>query len=133
MGGVTAHRRDREMINLLDQTFAKIQQNPAMVASIKVPWQDQSAPTALASLDLSRAAPSADPEDEDAAETLSDRDDQGNEIAPPVPVPAQNNARVAMQMPAPPPPAQQQQRISRGAAQRRRLMCSPRRHRRVSR
>ena len=28
MGGVTAHRRDREMMNLLDQTFAKIQQNP---------------------------------------------------------------------------------------------------------
>jgi D-alanyl-D-alanine carboxypeptidase len=110
MGGVTAHRRDREMMNLLDQTFAKIQQNPTMVASIKIPWQDQNAPTAVAALDLSRVAPSADPEDEDAAETLSDRDDQGNEIAPPVPVPAQNNARVAMQMPAPPSAQQQQQR-----------------------
>jgi D-alanyl-D-alanine carboxypeptidase len=118
MGGVTAHRRDREMMNLLDATFAQVQQNPTLVASVKVPWQVQSAPTALASLDLNRISPqaAADPEDEDAAETLSDADDQGNEIAPPFP--AQNNARVAVQMPpqqqprtvvmqaAPPPDAQ---------------------------
>ncbi|HVU21557.1 MAG TPA: D-alanyl-D-alanine carboxypeptidase, partial [Rhizomicrobium sp.] len=109
MGGVTAHRRDREMMNLLDKTFAQIQANPTMVASIKVPWQE-STPTALASLDLSRISPqaAADPDDEDAAEALSDRDDNGNEIAP-----AQGNARVAMLPPqpqrtvvmqAPPPP-----------------------------
>jgi len=106
MGGVTAHRRDTEMMNLLDKTFAQIQTNPTMVASIKVPWQVQSAPVALAALDLNRVSQqsAADPEDEDAAETLSD-EDQGNEIAAPVPVPAQNNARVAML-----PPQQQQQR-----------------------
>jgi len=103
MGGVTAHRRDREMMNLLDNTFAQIQQNPTMVASIKVPWQVQSAPVAVAAVDLNRATQqaAADPEDEDAAETLSDRDDQGNEIAPPIPVPAQNYARVAAQTPPP--------------------------------
>jgi D-alanyl-D-alanine carboxypeptidase len=114
MGGVTAHRRDREMMNLLDQTFAQIQANPTMVASIKVPWQEQSAPVAVAALDLNRVTQvaAADPEDEDAAETLSD-EDQGNEIAAPVPAPAQNTARVAMLPPqqqrtvvmqAPPPP-----------------------------
>ena len=80
-----------------------------------MPWQVQSAPVAVAALDLNRVAPqaAADPEDEDAAEALSDRDDQGNEIAPPIPVPAQNNARVAAQTPpqqrtvvmqTPPPP-----------------------------
>ncbi len=111
MGGVTAHRRDQEMINLLDKTFAQIQLTPTMVASVKVPWQVQSAPTAIASLDLNRVSPqaAADPEDEDAAEALSDRDDQGNEIAPPIPVPAQNNARVAMQL-LPPQQQQLQQR-----------------------
>ena len=104
MGGVTAHRRDREMMNLLDKTFAQIQVNPTMVASVKVPWQE-SVPTAYASLDLSRISPqaAADPEDEDAAEALSDRDDNGNEIAPPAP--AQPNPRVAML-----PPQQQPQR-----------------------
>ncbi len=104
MGGVTAHRRDREMMNLLDATFTQIQQNPTLVASIKVPWQEN-APTAVAALDMSRISQqaAADPEDEDAAETLSDADDQGNEIAPPAP--AQNNARVATQIPVP----QQQQ------------------------
>ena len=100
MGGVTAHRRDREMMNLLDATFTQIQQNPSLVASIKVPWQEN-APTAVAALDMSRISQqaAADPEDEDAAETLSDADDQGNEIAPSAP--AQNNARVAVQIPAP--------------------------------
>lgn len=103
MGGVTAHRRDREMMNLLDNTFAQIQQNPTMVASVKVPWQVQSAPVAVAAVDLNRATQqaAADPEDEDAAEVLSDRDDQGNEIAPPIPVPAQNYARFAAQTPPP--------------------------------
>lgn len=104
MGGVTAHRRDREMMNLLDKTFAQIQINPTMVASIKVPWHE-GAPTAFAALDVSRISPqaAADPEDEDAAEALSDRDDNGNEIAPPAP--AQPNPRVAML-----PPQQQPQR-----------------------
>ncbi|HTT99676.1 MAG TPA: SPOR domain-containing protein [Rhizomicrobium sp.] len=117
MGGVTAHRRDQEMMNLLDKTFAQIQVAPTMVASVKVPWQTNTAPVAVAALDLNRVSPqaAADPEDEDAAETLSDTDTQGNEIAPPVPVPAQqNNARVAMLPPqqqprtvvmqTPPPP-----------------------------
>jgi D-alanyl-D-alanine carboxypeptidase len=107
MGGVTAHRRDREMMNLLDKTFAQIQQNPTMVASIKVPWQAGPAPMTVASLDLSRVSPQAtsDPEDEDAAETLSD-EDQGNEISAPVPVPAQQQQRTVVMQAPPPPDAQ---------------------------
>jgi D-alanyl-D-alanine carboxypeptidase len=129
MGGVTAHRRDREMINLLDATFAQIQANPTMVASAKIPWQTVAQNTSGYDLTpqgsgqviaMPQQVAAADADDEDAAETLSDRDDQGNEIAPPpapVPAPAQNNARVAMQTPprhaivmqqlppSPPPPA----------------------------
>ena len=46
MGGRTAIRRDLEMVRLLDQTFAQIAANPAMVARASVPWQQvaQSAP-----------------------------------------------------------------------------------------
>ena len=39
MGGYTAHRRDNEMMRLLDITFAQISQNPALVASTGMPWQ----------------------------------------------------------------------------------------------
>ena len=39
MGGVTARRRDAEMIRLLDSTFASINQNPQLVARANVPWQ----------------------------------------------------------------------------------------------
>ena len=89
MGGRTAHRRDTEMENLLDNAFAQVQQNPTLVASATVPWRTMAQNTT--SYDLTPPGsgqivalpqqPSADPEDEDAAETLSDRGD--NEIAPP--------------------------------------------------
>lgn len=39
MGGVTARRRDAEMMHMLDTTFASINQNPQMVARANVPWQ----------------------------------------------------------------------------------------------
>ncbi len=39
MGGRTAVRRDLEMVRLLDQTFAQVAANPALVASRTVPWQ----------------------------------------------------------------------------------------------
>jgi D-alanyl-D-alanine carboxypeptidase len=39
MGGVTARRRDAEMMQLLDSTFAAINQNPTVVAHGDVPWQ----------------------------------------------------------------------------------------------
>ena len=39
MGGRTAVRRDLEMVRLLDQTFAQVAANPALVAKANVPWQ----------------------------------------------------------------------------------------------
>lgn len=46
MGGRTAARRDREMMKLLDQTFARIADNPAMVAQVSVPWHKDGEATA---------------------------------------------------------------------------------------
>jgi D-alanyl-D-alanine carboxypeptidase len=115
MGGRTARRRDREMMNLLDSTFARVEDNPTLVASAKVPWQAlaQNTPPVVAGFDLSpptarpappiRVADATDAEDEDAAETQSDSDEdvEDNEIAaapPPVPTPLPTAA-------APPPAA----------------------------
>lgn len=39
MGGVTARRRDSEMVQMLDNTFAEIGKNPELVAREIVPWQ----------------------------------------------------------------------------------------------
>ncbi len=127
MGGRTAHRRDNEMMRLLDNTFAQIEQNPTLVASARVPWQSgaQTTQTVVAGLDLtpsSRAQPPApvqvaDAEDEDVAEAHSDDDTdvetpETNVIAPPpAPVPApQPQRRPAPTMVAaltPPPAAKQ--------------------------
>jgi len=112
MGGRTAHRRDTEMMNLLDRTFAQIQQNPAMVASAKIPWQTmaQNTQPVTAGFDLTppslhSAGPdtAAGAEDEDAAESQSDEDMLDNEIAPPpAPTPA---PVVAQDKPPAPKPA----------------------------
>jgi D-alanyl-D-alanine carboxypeptidase len=126
MGGRTARRRDKEMMNLLDATFAQIQANPTLVASAKVPWQtvaqniEPAAPAFNLAPSTSRPAASsspvvvADADDEDAAETQSDEEEAPlkNEIAPPVPMSALTNSRVVAQIPPPvtvaaaaPPPA----------------------------
>ena len=85
MGGRTAVRRDLEMVRLLDQTFAQISANPAMVASRNVPWQQvaQSAPPpAIAGFSLPQVTPgnqlaaltpvpqTVQSDDEDAAENV---------------------------------------------------------------
>ena len=129
MGGRTARRRDREMMNLLDDTFSQIQGNPTLVASTNVPWHGaaQSNSTVIASFDVAGSAPrvtapqTGDAEDEDAAENRPDNDlQQGapetqvaqNEVAPaPVPVPA----TPAPQFHAPPPPPQAPQPQPRSA------------------
>jgi D-alanyl-D-alanine carboxypeptidase len=89
MGGRTAARRDREMMRLLDQTFAQIKDNPTLVARASVPWKQvaQQSP-ALAGFSLVppagmpggadhfaalSALPSGEP-DEDAAESAPDPD-----------------------------------------------------------
>lgn len=109
MGGRTAHRRDTEMMNLLDNAFAQIQQNPTLVASANVPWR--TAPQNTSGYDLTSygsgqivALPqqaSAGTEDEDAAEAFSDRSDPGNVIAPPAQAPAPVIAQAQPPAPAP--------------------------------
>ena len=116
MGGRTAHMRDREMVRLLDNTFAQIGVNPRMVARTTIPWQTVAANTAaspvIAGFQIGNQPPadgqqvaSNDPDDEDAAEsrTAGPNDPIANLIAqPPPPRPA-----VAQPQPAPasaPPP-----------------------------
>ncbi|HEY0104721.1 MAG TPA: D-alanyl-D-alanine carboxypeptidase family protein, partial [Rhizomicrobium sp.] len=65
MGGRTAHRRDLEMMHLLDQAYDQIGRNPSLVAHAGVPWRNVAvnAPVAVASLDVAPAAT----DDEEAA------------------------------------------------------------------
>ena len=112
MGGRTAHRRDLEMVRLLDQAFVQVAGNPSLVAHAGVPWRNVAvnAPPVVASLDV---APETG-DDEDAAESAAvdnGNDDDTNVIAAP-PAPRPNTAVVAQAAlppapaftPAPPPP-----------------------------
>ncbi len=116
MGGRTAHMRDREMVRLLDNTFAQISVNPRMVARTTIPWQTVAsniyAPPVAAGFAAANNVPaSSDPNDEDAAESRPDPGDAlGNLIASTAP--AQPNVgqaprpapAVPQQAPLPPPP-----------------------------
>ena len=119
MGGVTAHRRDMEMMSMLDQTFASIAQNPMLVASARVPWQSVAQNTVpITSFDLTPpgsgqvyALPQqrvADAEDEDAAEARPDADQQLAAAPPPPPAPAP----VHLQPPPPAPPQQAPKQVA---------------------
>jgi D-alanyl-D-alanine carboxypeptidase len=110
MGGRTAVRRDLEMVRLLDQTFAQIAANPALVASRTVPWQQvaQNQP-AIAGFSLPEVGkplapssgnqfaalspvPQVQTEDEDAAESQRAPDEKFSVIhaeGQPGPAPAQ--------------------------------------------
>jgi D-alanyl-D-alanine carboxypeptidase len=93
MGGVTARRRDSEMVRLLDDTFASIAKNPRLAARESIPWtaiasntetkpviagfalgsQGTVPPAApSASQILLPAPPPATADDEDAAESRPD-------------------------------------------------------------
>jgi D-alanyl-D-alanine carboxypeptidase len=84
LGGPTAHVRDREMVDLLDQTFDRINDNPTMVARAQVPWQTVAmaappagpafTPAPQANTQIALASPppafaNAAPADEDSAES----------------------------------------------------------------
>jgi D-alanyl-D-alanine carboxypeptidase len=106
MGGRTAHRRDAEMVRLLDEAYGQIAQNSTLVAHAGVPWRSMTvnAPTMVASLDV---APDAG-DDEDAAEAAAadNGDDDTNVIAaPPQPRPNTVAAVLAAPAPAQPPAA----------------------------
>ncbi|MCP5410845.1 MAG: D-alanyl-D-alanine carboxypeptidase [Alphaproteobacteria bacterium] len=62
LGGRTAVRRDREMERLLDQTFAKIDTNPTLVAQINVPWHKGEATAGPVLASLTPALASARPQ-----------------------------------------------------------------------
>jgi len=135
MGGVTARRRDAEMIRLLDSTFASISQNPQLVARANVPWQTiaSNTPSApfiagfqiagglstpatqpgQAAVDLPmRAAAPAGADDEEAAESRPDPelDSQPHALSPgvkaaPVVAAAPAANSGAIVAAAPPPPS----------------------------
>jgi D-alanyl-D-alanine carboxypeptidase len=109
MGGRTAHMRDREMVRLLDNTYAQIDANPRMVARTNIPWESAvaanlAAPPVRAGLTMASNTSSNDPNDEDAAESRTDPGDAlGNLIAataPPTPA-----IGLAAKIPTPAPPA----------------------------
>ena len=93
MGGRSAHKRDMEMVRLLDDTFAQVTQNPMLVARANVPWEamadNSRTPAVVASLAIPNTQPITPPPsssgtlritpngeiDEDAAESRADPDD----------------------------------------------------------
>ncbi len=122
MGGVTAHRRDMEMMSMLDQTFVSIAQNPMLVASARVPWQSVAQNTQpITSFDLTPpgsgqvyALPQqrvADAEDEDTAEARPDADQQVAAATPPPPPPPAP-APVHLQAPPPAPSLQAPKQVA---------------------
>lgn len=93
MGGRTAHRRDVEMMRLLDNTFDSIAQNPTLVAHMAVPWQTVAVNAVPAAAYDETPTPAPDMrgnagDDEDAAESRTDDEDAAQQPAsPPVPTP----------------------------------------------
>ena len=90
MGGRTAHRRDAEMMRLLDDAFGRAKSNPTMLARTQLPWQTvaqntYSAVSQNASLSAARTVVS-DADDEDSAESRSDETDTPDAAPPPKPV-----------------------------------------------
>jgi len=98
MGGRTAHRRDKEMMHLLDATFAKVERNPRLVARAQVPWLKVAqntipyAPAVRVQPDFAafpgvRGAVS-DVDDEDTAESRTDEEgDTSDVVTEPAPRP----------------------------------------------
>jgi D-alanyl-D-alanine carboxypeptidase len=125
MGGRSAHKRDREMVRLLNVTFSRISKHPTLVARAEVPWHTIAegpkpnpiiagfdigsalAPRPKAQRTIASAAPelrpatAADPNDEDAAESRRDPDeDMIADMIAPKPSPRPKVTRVAYRPPA---------------------------------
>ncbi|HEY1637098.1 MAG TPA: serine hydrolase [Rhizomicrobium sp.] len=119
MGGYSAHRRDMEMMRILDWTFAQINAQPTLVARAAVPWQTiaqnaNPSPT-IAGFQFGNgttgqpqspmqqyASLAPNEMDEDSAESRPDDDEIGKIIANGPPQP-QIGARLAPQAQAPAP------------------------------
>jgi D-alanyl-D-alanine carboxypeptidase len=119
MGGYSAHRRDMEMMRILDWTFAQINAQPTLVARAAVPWQTiaqnanpsptiagfqfGSGATGQPQQPMQQYASLAPNEmDEDSAESRPDDDEIGKIIANGPPQP-QIGARLVPQAQAPAP------------------------------
>ncbi len=92
MGGRTAHRRDKEMVRLLDNTFASIGQNPTLVARAQVPWQTvalNAGSFALPQPGAGVRGSVAEADDEDSAEGKLEADETTDNVFAPTPKPQQ--------------------------------------------
>jgi D-alanyl-D-alanine carboxypeptidase len=89
MGGRSARKRDKEMVRLLDSSFAAISRNPAMVARAQVPWQvamnTMPNPYFAPSFSALPAGPVAEGDDEDTAESRTDEDETEDAGMPQMP------------------------------------------------
>ena len=99
MGGYSAHRRDTEMMRLLDWTFARINAQPTLVARAEVPWQtiaqSSNAAPVVAGFQFGTAPPASNMRsyaaltpngveiDEDSAESRADDDEIAKIITTP--------------------------------------------------
>ena len=124
MGGRTAVRRDLEMMHLMDTVFAKIDDNPTLVARGPVPWAAvadadqppavagfslplQGVPTAGQLVALSKLPPPIpDTDDEDAAESRRAPDEnlpaiQAPAVPAPLPPTSPAEAAIAAAVPSP--------------------------------
>ncbi len=117
MGGRSSARRDREMMRLLDNTFAQIEENPRMVAHAVLPWKSGGAAQPMVASLTIPATPTKRPnrvavtmrpaqEDEDSAEAQGDSDESDsasdNVIAaapPPKPILASYRPREPVAVP----------------------------------
>jgi D-alanyl-D-alanine carboxypeptidase len=110
MGGRTSHRRDAEMVRLLDTAFVQISHNPSLVARAGVPWRQVAVNAPVVPSGINVAPQTRGSDDEDAAESAPDEQtgDDTNVIAPlPAPVPHTNTLVAAAAPPAVPAVAPQ--------------------------
>lgn len=109
MGGITASKRDREMMRLLDVAYDQVAQNPALVARAQVPYQValNTAPApSLANagtIVALPAGPASESDDEDAAERRADAEDMQNGGVHPPPTVAYNQPAAPQPKPTPRP------------------------------
>ncbi len=128
MGGRTARRRDAEMVRLLNDTFARAQQQPTLLARAEVPWLALAAgkkpSPVIAGFDIApvqteagsraktviaaaapqlRPADATDPNNEDVAESRNDAQDANliGALIAPKPVPRPPVALASYRPPAP--------------------------------
>jgi len=118
MGGYSAHRRDAEMMRLLDWTFAQINQQPQLVARAEVPWQNMAvasnASPVVAGFQFHSTTTQPQPAqaynsvmpkgemDEDSAESQQDQDEIAKIIANAPPKPQVGAIEPMAQAPASP-------------------------------